>query len=1005
MRNVPKKVLILLAFICVFSCCLMFASACETDKSVTYSVSVTAESESVALTSVKAQWFNGTTAVSEEISLDAEGKASVKLDPGSYTVTLKGVPDGFTFEEGVVTKESPSVVIVIKAIPVIDYSVTVKVPDGVAVPDGLSARLYDGETAVGANVLLNNGSATLSAYEGTYRVEISGLPEYFTYAPATLTPTVSSAQIALNFVEGNFDASVKFEFPKGITIPDDASVQLYDGEEPVGEPAALDRKNSASFTVPNGAYIVKLANIPDYLEFEEKYVSPAAPSADIAVNLAKVEYKLNVISTEVPEVLSSVKITFYTAEGEEVESAKSLSLTENTVTVVLTAGNYEARITAGVNNNVHEWQAAAFTMENREATIEIKKIKYIVHVDIPENANFTYSDITVKLTNDSGEDETAKPDDAGIVVFEVPRGIYGYEITLPASAQDKFVCSVVGEFTEEQHEIIAYVAENRTDGNAYMGDYGIEGEPYTLTATGRYYFQPEPHDFGWYETREVHIHFTAPKDGLYTFSWIDTGVNGDTYCPDYESWSPIFKNSTSIGYIINNNSDIYFMVDYTDGFEDGFIMDVVWSEPPVEGDLLMPFTAVFGENTATKTGEAYFKLPLKPDDESGLEYTVNFEGIEVYYLLGVNATPVKINSGDAVALDDYWGYTDRFLKVVSPDGNIKFTIGKQTKTGSAGKPIELVLDEEISYTFYDTENIWYSFIPEKSGMYRVYPGQNFYGVNIYAAIIEGYGSDQLGNTIYSDSLMDSVVTLEASKTYYFELLSNNGNTVSFSVSEFSAEDAEEGEPWRPIEVSDGETTVGTSEINSMLRFYKYTATKDGVFKFSLNNMGDEDIYVTVHFYKESTYSTDWVVDESYYGNSGAEGYWQIKNGDVLMSKGTVIWFSVNYNIYSESLSTINFKIEMTEVTSVAKDGENTLGNADSTIRVEDYKYIAAKDGVLNIGHTVGDDLTFVVLIYRADGTLVDGSSVQLKKDEVVYISVVYSYSGETPLAVSFTLSM
>lgn len=105
-----KKVVLLCLLVLVFAFSTVLMVACNDEpQKVTYSVKVTVapDVEGVTLTSLKAQWYAGSTAVSEKIALSAEGKASVELDEGSYTIKLDGVPATATYQEASVTAASP----------------------------------------------------------------------------------------------------------------------------------------------------------------------------------------------------------------------------------------------------------------------------------------------------------------------------------------------------------------------------------------------------------------------------------------------------------------------------------------------------------------------------------------------------------------------------------------------------------------------------------------------------------------------------------------------------------------------------------------------------------------------------------------------------------------------------------------------------------------------------------------------------------------------------------
>ena len=179
MYKTLRKVLLPFFLVIVLVCSSLLAVACkpeeEGEEKVTYSVTVTLDSgvEGVTLTSLKAQWMSGTTAASEQIALNAEGKASVELKSGNYTVELIGVPATAEYAKASVTAAKPDATIKIsKKAPVgptaqkLDAPTQLKVVDGTlswkAVANASGYVIYDGNTKLGevaANVLTYDVSA------------------------------------------------------------------------------------------------------------------------------------------------------------------------------------------------------------------------------------------------------------------------------------------------------------------------------------------------------------------------------------------------------------------------------------------------------------------------------------------------------------------------------------------------------------------------------------------------------------------------------------------------------------------------------------------------------------------------------------------------------------------------------------------------------------------------------------------------------------------------------
>ena len=143
MYKTLRKVLLPFFLVLVLVCSSMLAVACkpeeEGEEKVTYSVTVTLDSgvEGVTLTSLKAQWMSGTTAASEQIALNAEGKASVELKSGNYTVELIGVPATAEYTKASVTAAKPDATIKIsKKAPVGPNAQKLDAPTQLKVVDG-----------------------------------------------------------------------------------------------------------------------------------------------------------------------------------------------------------------------------------------------------------------------------------------------------------------------------------------------------------------------------------------------------------------------------------------------------------------------------------------------------------------------------------------------------------------------------------------------------------------------------------------------------------------------------------------------------------------------------------------------------------------------------------------------------------------------------------------------------------------------------------------------------
>lgn len=145
MYKTLKRVTLLFILTLLAVCSSLFLAACDDEvegdgadlgAKVTYTVTVTSEVDGIELTSIKAQWWlSNYEPASEEISLDANGKASVELDPTSYTVILIGVPAKATFMARNVTALSPDANITLTAVSV--SPTVLDTPQNVAISEGV----------------------------------------------------------------------------------------------------------------------------------------------------------------------------------------------------------------------------------------------------------------------------------------------------------------------------------------------------------------------------------------------------------------------------------------------------------------------------------------------------------------------------------------------------------------------------------------------------------------------------------------------------------------------------------------------------------------------------------------------------------------------------------------------------------------------------------------------------------------------------------------------------
>ena len=212
--------------------------ACGEEKTVTYTVTVTCEDESV-LSGVKALLEKDGKKSEDKALLG--GKASFELEAGSYTVVLTGVPAEYTYEQKTVTESAPNVSVALTkksdqpADGLVSYTVAVTCEDE-SVLSGVKVRLMLG-TTVAEEKALSDGKADFKLQPGNYIVTLTGVPAGYTYETKTFTSPNTAVTIALTKVSSSADITVKVAAGKDMfgedrpeTLLQNAQVDFYRSE-------------------------------------------------------------------------------------------------------------------------------------------------------------------------------------------------------------------------------------------------------------------------------------------------------------------------------------------------------------------------------------------------------------------------------------------------------------------------------------------------------------------------------------------------------------------------------------------------------------------------------------------------------------------------------------------------------------------------------------------------------------------------------------------------------
>ncbi len=796
---------------------------------------------------VKAQWMKGTEAATQEIALDAQGKASAELDYGDYTVNLTNVPSDGIYTPATVSGTSPSASIQIDK--ACTYTLTLSIPGGFEA-EGITAQLYKSGRAACDPVAFEDGTASLRAKEDTYTVRLAGLPDWLEYA-------------------------------------------------------------------------------------QEEIVAPSSPSAVISLSLKTVQYSITV--NKPAEIEDELSVQFFTEDMVEADSP--VQVINGTATLTLTAGNYIARLTEKPDGYMYD--QVLLTPAQRTGVIELVttgEVRYTVTVDT-SHANIstlTYSDLSVQLKKaEETVGEAVQLNTAWTAEIVAMSDNYTVEIVgLPTT-----LVYTGASVTELDRNITISLYNKPTSGG---------NATYAITQTGEYLFSTSVHDITdhtyddpsepsppYYQARNVSFRFAfdIPSESKMMYTFRFTSMDGFTFgfqTGTYLETDYVYGDAADL-----DNSDAGYFIYIFDGSEgdterfclcsvlfdndqvtDGQVLyctlEVIAEVAPAEGaHVLTAKDAIVGENTAEGMTEAYFKLPVAV---SGKAYSVTFgDGLAVDYLENAKAAGSPISDGDTINASS--DYVPAYLHITASDGaEISFTIVAVDKPGSSANPIVITKGEPETYQFgssFDGLPAWFAFTPDASGDYKI---SVTFGFCVYDSPAESYGmatGNPIGQEFYSAGA--DKYTFEEGTTYYIRVSNNWNASVTVTVEDFSAV---EGEKWQPSEIGEGSFTA---ELIGGSYYYVYTATQSGVFKFSY--VFEEDEASTASCMTTFLTSDDWgnyeanILGGEYYANSASEepGYWQsltqdYDREDYTVNVGDKIYFYISD---SNGMTSVSFKIEVT----------------------------------------------------------------------------------------------
>lgn len=239
----------------------------------------------------------------------------------------------------------------------IEYSVTVTCEDPAVLADiEVELTTAAGLTAKGGEAkALTNSKATFEAAPGTYRVELSGVPEEYTWEPATVSEAKPDVTVALTLDDTDVTYTVTVVDPDEEPVAG-VLIQICTVGNAGGcygdDTTVTDAQGKVEIEAPEASYEVHiLEGIPEGLDYDNEVDGPdnilTAEGRSITVRLyrAPIQYTVTVTCGDAV-VLANLKAALKTEDGLVAKGGEAKALDENgKATFTITPGDYTVEIT------------------------------------------------------------------------------------------------------------------------------------------------------------------------------------------------------------------------------------------------------------------------------------------------------------------------------------------------------------------------------------------------------------------------------------------------------------------------------------------------------------------------------------------------------------------------------------------------------------------------------------------------------------------------------------
>ena len=449
MQRTLKKLVFLFALVCTVICCVAFAACGDKNNGggnkITYSVTVSSDDASLTLTSITAQWKSGSE-VKGSAALDSEGKASVKLDKGDYTVDLSGELDGYTWSTKNVTAASPSTTITITKVIANSKTLNVQVTSALPLPANAKVQVYDADDAeFGATQAIQTGNNALSVPKtGDFTIVfVDG-----EYLEGEVEVAATALTATLNLTAKEVEYTVTVEAEAGINLVGVTVALKADSNEVatknIVEEDIVEGVATIIITAPAGEYTVELENLDPANEYASETVSyeSTARTATIEVKATVYIVTLDKLGNSIDE--SALTVELYDDAGEKVAEA---TFEDGVAKFYVAAGDY----TIDVKGLVGYGYIAEDFNADKEATVHVAAI--------PEGGSQyltdDYDEETDSIIPSAGTPYTLNAVGGYYIEFEVEYRGYTFKFTAPEEGENLYTFSW------------KYLAENDTVSKSY----------------------------------------------------------------------------------------------------------------------------------------------------------------------------------------------------------------------------------------------------------------------------------------------------------------------------------------------------------------------------------------------------------------------------------------------------------------------------------------------------------------------------------------------------------